>query len=132
MYGSAELRKVFENLQIVVGKQQPALSLWPLAFCKTRNPYPLIHGVKWGEGCDKPGVKWGDMGCEWGGMGWNARRGRGRLKDCRQRVARIAGIARDRKGKTLPLIGSDATDRKCGFQFPIFGTFGDFGNLILG
>jgi hypothetical protein len=25
----------------------------------------------------KPGVEWGDAGCESGGMGWNARWGRG-------------------------------------------------------
>jgi hypothetical protein len=27
------------------------------------------NGVEWGKRSDKPGVKWGDMGCEWGGMG---------------------------------------------------------------
>ena len=27
------------------------------------------RGVEWGKRGDKPGVKWGDMGCEWGGMG---------------------------------------------------------------
>ena len=26
------------------------------------------NGVKWGRRYDKPGVKWGDMGCESGGM----------------------------------------------------------------
>ena len=27
------------------------------------------NGVEWGKRGDKPGVKWGDMGCDWGGMG---------------------------------------------------------------
>ena len=27
------------------------------------------NGVEWGKRGDKPGVEWGDMGCEWGGMG---------------------------------------------------------------
>ena len=26
-------------------------------------------GVKWGKRVDNPGVRWGDLGCEWGGMG---------------------------------------------------------------
>jgi hypothetical protein len=33
--------------------------------------------VGWGETDYKPGVEWGDMGREWGGMGWNARGGGG-------------------------------------------------------
>jgi hypothetical protein len=89
-------------------------------------PHPSFNdGVKWGKPTDKPGVKWGDMGCEWGGMGWNARWGgvgaQGapiavippqpdkngpiwRPGDRRHRV-----IARDRKDQTLPLIDTDTT-----------------------
>jgi hypothetical protein len=82
-------------------------------------------GVKWGKPTDKTGVKWGDMGCEWGGMGWVARWGRGGRAtrayrrnpnqpdengpiwgpgDRRHRV-----IAQDRKDQTLPLIDTDTT-----------------------
>jgi hypothetical protein len=35
------------------------------------------------------------------------------------------------KGKTLsPLINTDDTDREIAVQFSIFGTFGDFSNLL--
>jgi hypothetical protein len=74
-------------------------------------------GVKWGKPTDKPGVKWGDMGCEWGGMGWNARWGRGgRATRAYRRNPTPAGQERPDLGG--PVIGDIASSHEIGKTKP--------------
>src|SRR5580765_6373201 len=62
------------------------------------------------------GWKWGDMGCEWGGMGWRARWGRGIAI---AGIALIADIARNRKNKTVHRKGHEGTQRKTAEGFTV-------------
>jgi hypothetical protein len=54
--------KFFDNKHLAISGRHSAKA-------KTSVCDGLGNGVEWGKTGDKPGVKWGDMGCEWGGMG---------------------------------------------------------------